>query len=203
MAVRGKKVDFSVKSVIIGGSGVGKTCILTRYIHDCFNESSQPTLGVEFMAKMIDTRKHHIELQLWDTAGQELFRSVTRGYYRNSAVAYLVFDLSSRPTFTALDRWIADVRDAAQTNVIVVLIGNKSDLRDVRKVSDEEIQQFATREKVKYFEVSALTGENVVKAITSVADELDERADKGEFQGLPNAESIMYDAPAKPTGSCC
>jgi small GTP-binding protein len=203
MAVRSKKVDFSVKTVIVGDSGVGKTCLLNRYIRDYFDEALQPTLGVEFMAKMIDTPKRHIELQLWDTAGQELFRSVTRGYYRNSTVAYLVFDLSSHSTFTALDRWITDVRNTAQTNVIVVLIGNKSDLSDVREVSDEEIRLFATREKVKYFEVSAKTGENIVKAITSVVDELDERADKGEFQGPSSTESILYEPPVPLKPWCC
>jgi small GTP-binding protein len=155
------------------------------------------------MAKMVDTPKRHIELQFWDTAGQELFRSVTRGYYRNSVVAYLVFDLTSRSTFSALDRWIIDVRSAAQTNVIVVLIGNKNDLCSGRQVSQEEIQLFVTKENVKYFEVSAKTGENIVEAITSVLVELDERADKGELQGISNTESIIFQPLEQSKASCC
>ena len=90
-----RNFDFSVKTVVVGDSGVGKTCILLRFIRDKFEETAQPTLGVEFMTKIVETKKHRIELQLWDTAGQELFRAVTKGYYRGSAGAFLVFDITS------------------------------------------------------------------------------------------------------------
>lgn len=198
-----KKGDFSVKTVIIGDSGVGKTCILTRFTRDFFDETSQPTLGVEFLAKIVETAKHRIELQLWDTAGQELFRSVTRGYYRGSAIAYLVFDITQRSTFDNLEKWHADIKEVALPNVITVLIGNKSDLAaERRQVSREEIDAFANDHKMKYFEVSAKTGENVNEAITSCLSIIDERAETGAFTVPSTNDSIIYDQETN-NKKCC
>jgi small GTP-binding protein len=195
-----RTVGCSVKTVMVGDSGVGKTCLLTRYVREYFDDSCPPTLGVEFLAQFVDTPKRRIELQLWDTAGQELFRSVTRGYYRNSAVAYLVFDLASRASFLSLDGWLADIRDVSPSDVIIVVLGNKNDLVSTREVTRDEIQKFKARHKVKYFEVSAKTGENLVTAITSVVDEIDERADRGDFQAFAS-ESIV--SAQEPESRCC
>ncbi|KAK8882702.1 hypothetical protein M9Y10_045344 [Tritrichomonas musculus] len=198
-----KKSDFSVKTVIIGDSGVGKTCILTRFTRDFFDETSQPTLGVEFLAKIVETPKHRIELQLWDTAGQELFRSVTRGYYRGSLIAYLVFDITQHSTFDNLEKWQADIKEVALPNVITVLIGNKSDLaEDRRQVTPAEIEAFAKNHKMEYFEVSAKTGENVNKAITSCLSIIDERAESGAFSVPQTNDSIIYDQETSHK-SCC
>ena len=92
----GKNYDYSVKTIVVGDSGVGKTCILFRFVRDTFQEDTPSTLGVEFVSKIIDTKKQRIELQLWDTAGQELFRAVTRSYYRGSVGAFIVYDISNR-----------------------------------------------------------------------------------------------------------
>ncbi|OHS96204.1 small GTP-binding protein [Tritrichomonas foetus] len=198
-----KKVDFSVKTVIIGDSGVGKTCVLTRFTRDFFDETSQPTLGVEFLAKIVETPQNRIELQLWDTAGQELFRSVTRGYYRGSVIAYLVFDITSHISFDNLEKWIADIKEVALPNVITVLIGNKSDLADSRQVTQAEIEAFAKDHKMDYFEVSAKTGDRVVEAITSCLSIIDERAASGVFAVPQTNESIIYDKDSNQKSSCC
>jgi small GTP-binding protein len=202
--MKSKKIDFSVKTVVIGDSGVGKTCLLTRFIRDYFDDGSQPTLGVEFMAKEIETPKRRIELQLWDTAGQELFRSVTRGYYRGSSVAYLVFDLTSHSTFDSLDRWLVDIKEVAQPDVITVLIGNKADLADKkRQVSPEEAKKFADAHHMEYFETSAKTGEKIVDAITSCLKIVDERADAGTFGTPTTSDSIIYDQDSPKSRGCC
>lgn len=199
-----KKVDFSVKTVIIGDSGVGKTCILTRFTRNFFDETSQPTLGVEFLAKIHETQKHRIELQLWDTAGQELFRSVTRGYYRGSAIAYLVFDLTQHSSFDSLEKWRTDITEVALPNVITVLIGNKSDLAEERRqVTKEEIEAFAKNHKMEYFEVSAKTGENIEKALTSCLSIIDDRAESGQFSVPQTQDSIIYDQENNKQKSCC
>ena len=198
-----RKADLSVKTVIVGDSGVGKTCILTRFTRDFFDETAQPTLGVEFLAKYVETPRHCIELQLWDTAGQELFRSVTRGYYRGSMVAYLVFDLTQQATFDSLERWIVDVKEVAMPNLITVLIGNKSDLAENRQVKPEEIDAFAKGHNMEYFEVSAKTGDNVVEAITSCLQILDERALSGAFSVPQPGDSIIYDQESGKNSSCC
>lgn len=169
--------DLSVKTAIVGDSGVGKTVILTRFTRDFFDETSQPTLGVEFLAKIIQTEKNKIELQLWDTAGQEAFRSVTRGYYRGSAVGYLAFDLTQRTTFDNLEKWLSDFKEAALPNCIIVLIGNKSDQSERRQVSKDEIKSFAKKHNIEFFfEISAKTGEKVNEAICSCLPTIVERA---------------------------
>lgn len=162
------KSDFSVKTIIVGDSGVGKTDILTRFTRDFFDENVQPTLGVEFMAKIVQAEKSRIELQLWDTGGQELFRSVTRGYYRGSMVGYLVFDLTQRSTFDNLEKWLSDIKKVVLPNCIFVLIGNKSDQSERRQVSEAEIESFAKKHNIEFFfETSAKTGENINEAICS------------------------------------
>jgi small GTP-binding protein len=158
---------------------------------------------VEFLAKVVDTATRHIELQLWDTAGQELFRSVTRGYYRNAAVAYLVFDLTMRTSFASLAKWIVDVKEVGLPDIILVILGNKADLLEKREVSGDEINAFAEKHHVRYFEVSAKSGDNVVTAFTSILDSIESRADKGDFVTPPNPESMIYSKAQPETSSCC
>jgi small GTP-binding protein len=196
-----RRVDLSVKSVIIGDSGVGKTCFLTRFIQSTFNSASQPTLGVEFMSKILETPKRRIELQLWDTAGQELFRSVTRGYYRNAAIAYVLFDLTNERSYTSLERWLTDVREIAEKDVIIVIIGNKADLAEAREVRTSDAEAFAAANHASYFETSALTGQNISEAIQSVVPGLDQRADKGRYVSSSPSDSLI--TTTEPTGSSC
>lgn len=118
---------------------------MTRFTRDFCDENFQPNLDVEFMARIIQTEKSRIELQPWDPAGQELFRSVTRGYYRGSVGGYLVFDLPQQSTFDDLEKWLSDIKEDALPNCIVVLIGNKSDLSERRQVSKAEIESFAKK----------------------------------------------------------
>jgi len=197
-----KPVQFSVKTVVIGDSQVGKTSVLGRFTRDFFDEGSQPTLGVEFVSRALDTAKHrHVEIQLWDTAGQETFRAVTRGYYRGATAAYVVFDLSREESFRSLERWVSDVRDVVQTNLILVLIGNKSDLAD-REVTEAQGRAFAAEKNMKYFEVSAKTGANVMEAITSILPDIDKMADDGLFQAPSPVDSIVYEG-GDGESKCC
>jgi small GTP-binding protein len=163
----GRKFDFSLKVVVIGESGVGKTCLLIRFVRDTFDEDTQSTLGIEFLSKIIQTETRRIQLQLWDTAGQELFRTVTRGYYRGSAGALVLFDLSNRDSFDNVERWLQDVKSVAKDDVVLILIGNKSDLEEKRQVSKEEATDFAQQHGMHYFEASAKTGANVSEAVNT------------------------------------
>jgi small GTP-binding protein len=160
-----RKFDFSLKIVVVGDSGVGKTCFLIRFARGLYDEESQPTLGVEFMTKIVQTESHRIQLQLWDTAGQEVFRSVTRGYYRGAAGAIVMFDLTSRDTFDSVGQWLQDIKDVARQNVVTILLGNKADLEERRAVPSAEAEAFATAHAMQYFETSAKTGLNVAEAI--------------------------------------
>ncbi|KAK8890953.1 hypothetical protein M9Y10_028154 [Tritrichomonas musculus] len=175
----GHKFDYSLKIVVVGDSGVGKTCLLLRFVHDQWEGDTQPTLGVEFLTKVVETEdEHHIQLQLWDTAGQELFRSVTRGYYRGAAGALIVFDLTSRDSFNSVERWYQDLKEIASSDVVTALIGNKNDLEDKRDVTYEEAKQYADEHGMKYFETSAKTGDSVPAAVTETVMQIEKTVSK-------------------------
>ena len=188
----GRKFDYSLKVVVVGDSGVGKTCLLIRFVRDLFDEESQSTLGVEFMTKVVQTEHHRIQLQLWDTAGQELFRSVTRGYYRGSAGALLVFDLTNRDSFENIGRWLQDIKDVARSDVVTILLGNKSDLSAERKVSKEEAESFAAKHQMQYFETSAKTGEQIQQAIDACVAIIEKNVDDGVYIIAQNNDNVDF-----------
>jgi small GTP-binding protein len=191
-----------VKAVIIGDSSVGKTCLLHRFTREGYTDNSQPTLGVEFISKSLDTPKgRQIELQLWDTAGQETFRAVTRGYYRNATIVYFVFDLGNRISFASLDSWISDITEVGKSEIIAVLIGNKSDL-ETQEVEHDEAATFANRHKMKYFECSAKLGTNVLQAFSAVVVDIDQMIDDGKLTASKPTESIVYDQDLEKKGCC-
>jgi small GTP-binding protein len=201
----GRKFDFSLKIVVVGDSGVGKTCLLLRYVRDIYDPETQSTLGVEFMTKIIETEKHRIQLQLWDTAGQELFRSVTRGYYRGSAGAFLVFDLTNHDSFEHIGRWLHDVKEVARTDVVTVLLGNKADLADQRDVTREEAEAFAEANKMKYFETSAKTGGGIAEAINACVEVIERYVANGVYELTPNPDEGQFlpdDGPAPSSSGC-
>jgi small GTP-binding protein len=199
----GRRFDFSLKIVVVGDSGVGKTCLLLKYIRDVFDPDTQTTLGVEFMTKIVDTEKHRIQLQLWDTAGQELFRSVTRGYYRGAAGAFVCFDLTQRDTFDHVARWLRDVKEVARSDVVAVLIGNKVDLADKRDVTKEEAQSFAAANKMLYFETSAKTGEQLNESVDGIVEKIESLVADGVYEVLPNPDEIAVDVEPEPSACSC
>jgi small GTP-binding protein len=158
-------------------------------------------LGVEFLTKVVTTNSRHIQLQLWDTRGHEIFRSITRSYYQGAVGALVVFDLTSHDSFVDVDRWIQDVRDTARPDLVMVLVGNKTDLSDARQVQREEAQQYADRHGVTYFETSAKTGDNVLRAVTAVVLEIERRVDAGTFSLAPDLEPMDFQ-PKKAENRC-
>jgi small GTP-binding protein len=202
----GRKFDFSLKIVVVGDSGVGKTCLLLRYVRDIYDPETQSTLGVEFMTKIIETEKNRIQLQLWDTAGQELFRSVTRGYYRGSAGALLVFDITNHDTFEHIGRWLHDVKEVARSDVVTVLIGNKCDLEAQRDVTRDEAEEFARANKMKYFETSAKTGGQIAEVIESIVAVIEKYVADGVYEVTPNPDEGQFlpdETQDKPSGCVC
>jgi small GTP-binding protein len=155
---------MAVKVVVIGDSHTGKTSLLNRLVHGSFSPATQSTLGVDFMVKQITVDGSSIELQLWDTAGQEVFRSITRIYYRGAAGALIVYDLTIPSTFESVEGWYREIREAAGEKVAVVLIGNKSDLVQC-EITEDKGEAFAKRHAIQYFQTSAKTGEGVEEAL--------------------------------------
>ena len=168
------KYEYIFKIILIGSSSVGKSSILQRYIQKVFNESYSCTIGVDFFMKSLDVGDKSIKLQLWDTAGTEKFRSITTGYYRGANAAFVVFDLTSKPTFDCLNEWIQNYYKFSNpdTEKNVVLVGNKSDLVNKREVSEEEIENFAKNNNLMYFETSAKDGKNIDECFYFIAEKL-------------------------------
>ena len=137
--------DFVTKVILVGETNVGKTNILSMYCNGVFNSQSKSTLGVEFSTKTLKVKDINLRMQIWDTAGQERFRAVTNVFYKNTSGALIVFDLTRFSSFNAIDNWIKDLRETAGDKILIVLIGNKSDLVEHRAVSNDEAKKAANR----------------------------------------------------------
>ncbi|KAM7158904.1 ras-related protein Rab-2B isoform 2-T2 [Molossus nigricans] len=152
---------YLFKYIIIGDTGVGKSCLLLQFTDKRFQPVHDLTIGVEFGARMVNIDGKQIKLQIWDTAGQESFRSITRSYYRGAAGALLVYDITRRETFNHLTSWLEDARQHSSSNMVIMLIGNKSDLESRRDVKREEGEAFAREHGLVFMETSAKTACNV------------------------------------------
>ncbi|CAJ1991747.1 Rheb / Ras-related protein RAB2B [Leishmania donovani] len=161
--------NYVFKYIIIGDSGVGKSCLLLQFTDKRFEPLHDLTIGVEFGARLISIQGKSVKLQIWDTAGQESFRSITRSYYRGASGALLVYDVTRRDTFTHLQSWLEDAKANANTALVIMLIGNKCDLESKRQVSREEGEAFARCNGLMFMETSAKTSQNVDDAFLQTA----------------------------------
>lgn len=134
-----EKDDNIIKIVIVGDSGVGKSNILSRFTQDDFNQESKPTVGVELSERTIKIEDKIIKIHIWDTAGQEKFKSITSAYYKGAKGAMIVYDISKRDSFNSIGKWYQEVREYGDKNLSVILVGNKSDLVLLRSVENEEL----------------------------------------------------------------
>ena len=153
--------NYLLKYVIVGDASVGKSNLHLRYTHGEFREEYQLTIGVEFGSNNLVINNNIYRIQIWDTAGQENFRSITRSYYKNSACALIVYDITRRESFVSLSDWIEDCKNSSPKTVVMVLVGNKCDLAQNREVNEEEGREFAEKHGMLFFETSAKTGQNV------------------------------------------
>ena len=153
--------NYLLKFVIIGDSGVGKSNILLRYINNTFSDEFKTTVGVEFGAKNLEVNGRIYRIQIWDTAGQENFRSIARAYYKNSVCACVVYDITNRNSFNSIQSWIDDCVKQSPKSILFILIGNKNDLNESREVQYEEGVEFAKKRNMIFLETSAKTGNNI------------------------------------------
>ena len=175
------KFDYLLKYIIIGDAAVGKSNLLLRYAHGQFKPEYQITIGVEFGAKNVEIGDKLYRVQIWDTAGQENFRSITRAYYKNSVCALVVYDISKRETFDNISTWIEDCRNQSPKTIYMVLVGNKSDLEESRQVSTEEGQELAEKFGIEFYETSAKTGKNVEEIFFNTAQEISKKIEQNYY----------------------
>ncbi|KAK9735228.1 hypothetical protein RND81_04G192100 [Saponaria officinalis] len=164
--------DYLFKIVLVGDAAVGKSNLLARFARDEFYPSSKSTIGVEFQTQKIDINGKEVKAQIWDTAGQERFRAVTSAYYRGAVGALLVYDISRRQTFDSIGRWLNELHTHSDMNVVTILVGNKSDLRDAREVPTAEGKALAETQGLFFIETSALDSSNVAVAFQTVVKEI-------------------------------
>jgi len=163
--------DVILKVVLIGDSGVGKSNLLSRYTRNEFNLESKSTIGVEFATRSIKIDGKQVKAQIWDTAGQERFRAITNTYYRGAVGALLVYDVSKLSTYEHVAQWLKELREQGDPGLIILLVGNKSDLVEQRAVTTEEGRTFAEENGMKFIETSAMNASNVDDAFTTILTE--------------------------------
>ncbi|KDN40519.1 ras-domain-containing protein [Tilletiaria anomala UBC 951] len=164
--------DYLFKVVLIGDSGTGKSNLLSRFTRNEFSLESKSTIGVEFATRSIAVDGKTVKAQIWDTAGQERYRAITSAYYRGAVGALLVYDIAKHPTYVNVSRWLKELRDHADSNIVIMLVGNKSDLRHLRAVPTDEAKAFAAENNLSFIETSALDASNVEQAFQNILTEI-------------------------------
>lgn len=184
--------DYLVKCIIIGDTCVGKSSILTRFIDKEFHEKHEATIGIEFGAKIVTIDNTDIKIQIWDTAGQEAFRAITKTYYRGSSIVMIVYDITNQNSFNSVGKWLIDVR-AIIENPNIILIGNKSDLNDKRIISYENGEALAKANNIDFVEISAKTTNNIESpfelALSRIMDNI-ESITKSDFDIYEQIEHL-------------
>ena len=157
----GPNYDLNFKLIVIGDSGVGKSCITTRATKDMFLESYSATIGFEFFSLCVKINEKNIKLQIWDTCGQEIYRSLISSFYKNSSLAILVYAINDMNSFNNLNIWLNEIKIQSNPDIKIILIGNKEDLKEEREVETEKGEQFKNENQFDLFmESSAKSGSN-------------------------------------------
>ncbi|KAF2075349.1 hypothetical protein CYY_003325 [Polysphondylium violaceum] len=188
-----EEYDYLYKIVLIGDSGVGKSNLLSRFTRNEFSLETKSTIGVEFATRTIETQGKVIKAQVWDTAGQERYRAITSAYYRGAVGALLVYDIAKQATYKSVERWLTELRENADRNIEIMLVGNKSDLRHLREVSTDEAKEFSEKHKLSFIETSALDSSNVELAFQNILTQI------YQLMSRPSHGPIVTDDPT-PTG---
>lgn len=213
MTNREDEYDYLFKVVLIGDSGVGKSNLLSRFTRNEFNLESKSTIGVEFATRSIQVEGKTVKAQIWDTAGQERYRAITSAYYRGAVGALLVYDIAKHLTYENAERWLKELQDHADSNIVIMLVGNKSDLRHLRAVPTDEAKAFAEKHGLSFLETSALDSSNVELAfqtiLTAIYNIVSQRQMSGrsdsDFSPASNVVPITVE-PTQTSGSkglCC
>jgi len=204
--------NYLFKFIIVGDASVGKSCIASRFQHNQYSSTYEVTIGVEFFTKMIKINNHIIKIQIWDTAGQETYRSLTRSYFRGSIGCLLVFDITNRDSFNSIIEWLNNVKKNSNEYIVFILIGNKSDMINQRQVNYDEADSFAKKYNIDYIETSALNARNIKNAFHIIAERILDNISCGNIpiigndsikRGVPLNRNFNIDKEIKQDDSCC
>jgi len=210
-AARRQDYDYLIKLLLIGDSGVGKSCLLLRFSEDSFTSSFITTIGIDFKIKKILLDNKWIKLQIWDTAGQERFRTITSAYYRGAMGILLVYDVTDEASFNNIRNWMKNIETHASSAVNKILVGNKCDIDESKRaVPYSKGQALANEFGIKFFETSAKSNINVEETFQSIAREIMVRLSAQQEQGSPDKGGSNntvrvggYAGAAKKKAACC
>mmetsp|Transcript_13412 Transcript_13412/g.22285 ORF Transcript_13412/g.22285 Transcript_13412/m.22285 type:complete len:217 (-) Transcript_13412:406-1056(-) len=200
--------DYLFKLVLIGDSGVGKSCLLLRFADDAFTESYISTIGVDFRFRTVKVNNKTVKLQIWDTAGQERFRTITSAYYRGADGIIMVYDVTSTDSFDHVNDWLKEVNRYASEGTAKLLVGNKSDRVADRVVEAEKAKEYADEIGVAFLETSAKSAKNVEEAFLTMAGELIKQREANGGAAKENGSGKgggvqLGSVKAKAVGGCC
>ena len=195
-----EKKEPHFKILVLGDPSVGKSCFLIRYTEDTFQDVYLSTIGMDCKYKdVILEEDKSIRLQIWDTAGQDRFRSITKNLYKGAAGIMLIYDITNRNTFDNVKKWVNSIKEEVTSKVVIILVGNKIDLDKKRQVQTDEGEQIAEEFDMPFFECSALTGENINSAFETLAKKLVEVKAKAKQHG----EQLKQNKVGSEKKSCC
>lgn len=197
--------DMQIKLLMIGDSGVGKTCLLLRYANDSFSPTFITTIGIDFKIKNVDIDGKRVKLQIWDTAGQERFRTITTSYFRGAQGIVLVYDVTDRRSFESIRNWISQIQQHADVHVNKILVGNKCDMVDEKVVSTEEGKKLAKEFGMDFWEASAKNDTNVEQCFLTIARSVKDRLVADGSGGPVNRSRVNLNPnkPGQPQRKCC
>ncbi|KAJ2744844.1 ras GTPase [Coemansia sp. BCRC 34301] len=184
--------DYLFKLLLIGDSGVGKSCLLLRFADDTYTESYISTIGVDFKIRTIELEGKTVKLQIWDTAGQERFRTITSSYYRGAHGIIVVYDVTDSQSFSDVKQWLQEIDRYASEGVNKLLVGNKSDLVDARQVDFTAAKEMADSLGISFLETSAKDSTNVEQAFLTMARQIKDRVGASNVGGHPGSQAAQH-----------
>ena len=184
MDISKEKPDYSFKFIVIGNAFVGKSNIIYRFTQGKFEEKYKMTINLEFSFKNLKINDKIYRIQLWDTAGQEEFQSISRGYYKSGVCALVVYDITNRDSFNNIGTWVEECKNNGPTTISLVLVGNKTDLEAKRQITYEEGEEFANRNNMQFFETSALNGNNIDKLFNDTVENIIKKMENNYYPNL-------------------
>lgn len=194
--------DYLFKLLLIGDSGVGKSCLLLRFADDVYSETYISTIGVDFKIRTINLDNKIVKLQIWDTAGQERYRTITSSYYRGAHGIILVYDVTDKDSFDHVKDWMTEVDRYANENVDIILIGNKSDLVNKRQVTYDEARAYAQENRIQYIETSAKNATNVEKCFNAMSRQIATRTMNSMLKDTMR-DSVILNGEEVKEKTCC
>lgn len=202
-ANKGKEFDLAMKLLMVGDSGVGKSCLLLRFVDDKFNPSFITTIGIDFKVKTIALGDKKAKLQIWDTAGQERFRTITTAYYRGAHGIIIVYDVTQQSSFDRVEAWYKTVQQHTKEDTQVIIVANKCDDEDSRVITTQQGEELAKSLNVPFIEASAKTGLNVSEVFVTLAQQIvDTSADIGAPAQEDNVD-IKKASTSQSSSNCC